>query len=146
MSAQASLAVYPEAVQSSIGLPGQLDPGLLVSTMAFDYGTEMDEYTDEDDVPDIIVIRNPKVSIEVAAILKNRNSAFGQYGSGCTKIPISALPFNSALWTQGNTNMLNSGAYGIFMLPKRTAEKAKPDQFTFTLRMHGFKPATRFPV
>jgi len=146
MSAQAALVVYPESVQSSIGLPGSIDPGLLVNTMSFDYGTTTDEYTDEDNVPDIIVISNPKVEISVNAVVKNRNSTLLQSGSGCTKIPISSLPFNSILWTQGNNNMLSSGAYAIFMQPKRQSEKAKPDTIDFVLRMHGYKPATRFPV
>ena len=146
MSAQASLVVYPESIQSSIGLPGSLSSGLLVDTMDFDYGGNMQEWSDEDDYPDIIVISNFKILISVKAVMKSRSSEFGTYASGCTKLGIATLPFNSALWTQGYNTMLNSGAYGILMSPKRTAAKAKPDDFSFDIRMHGFKPATRFPV
>ena len=146
MAAQASLAVYPESVQSSVGLPGPLDSGILVESMAFDYGGELQEYTDENNEPDVLIYSNFKAVIEVKAVLKNRASPFGQYGSCCTKIPIANLPFNNSLWTQGNTNMLGAGAYGIFSMPKRTATKAKLDDFTFTIRMHGYKAATKFPT
>lgn len=146
MSAQASLAVYPESVQSSIGLPGSLSFALLVDSMDFTYGQELDEYTDEDDVPDILVYRNPKIRIEVKAVMKNRAGDYGQYAGGATKLALNTLPFNSSLWSQGYSTMTNAGAYAIFESPTRSSTKAKPDQFNFSLRLHGFKPATRFPT
>ena len=143
--AQASLAVYPEAVQSSVGLPGSLDSGILVESMAFDYGGTEDEYTDENGEPDVLIYHGFKVVIDVKAVLKNRNSAYGQYGSCCAKIPIASLPFNNSLWSQG-TNMLAAGAYAIFTMPKRTATKAKLDDFSFQLRMFGYKAVSKFPA
>jgi hypothetical protein len=143
--AQASLAVYPEAVQSSVGLPGSLDSGILVETMGFDYGGEEQEYTDENNEPDVLIYSNFKVVVDVKAVLKNRNSPYGQYASCCAKLPIASLPFNSSLWSQG-TNMLAAGVYGIFRMPKRTATKAKLDDFSFQIRLFGYKALTKFPT
>lgn len=143
--AQASLAVYPEAAQSSVGLPGSLDSGILVESMAFDYGGEEQEYTDENDEFDVLIYSKFKVLIDVKAVIKNRNSAYAQYASCCAKLPIAALPFNNSLWSQG-TNMLAAGAYGIFRMPKRTSTKAKLDDFSFQIRMFGYKAASLYPA
>lgn len=143
--AQSALAVYPEAVQSSVGLPGSLDAGILVESMAFDYGGEEQEYTNERNEPAVLIYSNFKVVIDVKAVIQNRNSAYAQYASCCAKIPISALPFNNSLWSQG-TNMLAAGAYGIFKMPKRTATKAKLDDFSFQIRMFGYNAVSTFPA
>lgn len=146
MSALSSLAVYPESMQSSVGLPGTLSTALLVDSMEFRFEQTKTEWSDEDDVPDIIIYSNPKIEIDVKAVLKNRSGDFAQYAGGATRLALNTLPFNSAAWWQGYSAMASAGAYAIFESPRRTSAKAKPDDFSFTLRLHGAKPATRFPV
>lgn len=146
MSAQSSLAVYPEAVQSSVGLPGSLSSALLVQSMDFDFGGSLEEIADEDGIPDVLIYSGFRIQIGVRAKLKNRSGDFGGYAGGATKLALNTLPFNSALWAQGYSTMISSGAYAIFEMPKRTVNPTSIDDFNFNLRLHGFKPATRFPV